>query len=156
MDGDRFRFLFRTDAGVIDREVWLKYASALAGVVVALTLGWLPLRGHIVHDLAQSKLFEPLIFAAYAYAMFLAFALMLIGVSYMNLTAKRFRARAWPSPLGLAGLCPLFAFLSGALRLAPILSPAGLDIVPAWALWGMEGAFAAATLWTLWELGLRR
>lgn len=155
MDSARFHFLFRADAGEIDRATWLRYAGWIAWIVVGLTLPWLWLRGHIVHDLGKDKFFDPSIFAAYAYALTYAFALVLLGVSYMNLTAKRFRAKGWPSPLGLAGLVPLIAFLTGALRLAPILSPAGVDVVPFWAVWGMEAVFAVAAGWTIWELGMR-
>ena len=154
MDAARFHFLFRSDAGEIDRATWMRYAGALAGIGVALTLPWLWLRGHIVHDLAKDKFFDPLIFVAYAYALTYAFALILLGVSYTNLTAKRFRALGWRNPLGLASLVPLIAFLSGALRLAPILSPAGADIVPIWAIWGSEAIFAVAAGWTIWELGI--
>lgn len=155
MDAARFHFLFRSEAGDIDRATWLRYAGWIAWIVVGLTLPWLWLRGHIVHDLSQGAFFDPWVFAAYAYALAYAFALVLVGVSYMNLTAKRFRAKAWPSPLGLASLVPLLAFLTGAIRLAPILSPAGVDVVPTWAIWGMEGIFAVAAGWTMWELGLR-
>lgn len=155
MDTGRFDFLFRSEAGEIDRATWLRYAGALAWVVVALTLPWLWLRGHIVHDLAKDRFFDPAVFAAYAYALIYAFALVLVGVSYMNLTAKRFRARGWKNALGLASLIPLLAFLTGAMRLAPILSPAGVDVAPTWAIWGMEGLFAAVAGWTLWDLGMR-
>lgn len=155
MDAARFYFLFRSDAGEIDRTTWNRHASALAGIAVALTLPWLWLRGHIVHDLAKDRFFEPSIFAAYAYALIYAFALILLGASYMNLSAKRFRALGWRNPLGLASLVPLIAFLTGALRLAPILSPAATDIAPVWAIWGAEAIFAAAAGWTIWELGIR-
>jgi hypothetical protein len=155
MDAACFHFLFRSDAGEIDRATWKKYAGALAGIVFALTLPWLWLRGHIVHDLSRDKFFDWSIFAAYAYALVYAFALIFAGASYMNLTAKRYRALGWRNPLGLASLIPLAAFLTGALRLAPILSPAGVDIVPVWAVWGAEAVFALIAGWTVWELGWR-
>ncbi len=155
MDAARFHFLFRADAGEIDRATWMRYAGWLALIVVGLTLPWLWLRGHIAHDLSRDKFFDPSIFAAYFYALVYAFALALVGVSYMNLTAKRFRARGWPQPLALASLAPLVAFLIGAMRVAPIISPAGADIVPTWAMWGMEAVFAGVGGWTLWELCIR-
>lgn len=155
MDAARFHFLFRSDAGKIDRATWTKFAGALAGIVFAATLPWLYLRAHIVHDLSKDRFFAPEIFAAYAYALVYTFALIIIGVSYMNLTSKRYRARGWPNALGLASLAPLAAFLAGALRLAPILSPAATDIVPIWAIWGAEAVFAGVAGWTVWELGLR-
>ncbi len=155
MDAGRFHFLFRGDAGEIDRTTWLRYAGWLAGIVAVLTLPWLWLRGHILHDLGADKLFDAAIFAAYAYALIYAFALVLVGVSYMNLTAKRFRALGWRNALGLASLTPLLAFFSGALRLAPILSPFGAEVAPTWAIWGMAAVFAGAAGWTIWELGMR-
>jgi hypothetical protein len=155
MDAARFHFLFRADAGEIDRETWTKYAGALAGIVVALTLPWAYLRGHIVHDLSKERLFEPSIFAAYAYALVYAFALIFVGVSYMNLSAKRFRSLGWRNPLGLASLVPLTALLAGAMRLAPILSPAGVDVMPVWTIWGAVAIFAGVAGWTAWELGWR-
>jgi uncharacterized membrane protein YhaH (DUF805 family) len=155
MDAARFHFLFRSDAGEIDRATWMRCAGALAAIAVVLTTPWLWLRGHIVHDLSKDEFFDPSIFAAYAYALAYAFALILLGVSYVNLTAKRFRALGWRNPLGLASLVPLIAFLSGALRLAPILSPAGADIAPIWAIWGAEAIFAGVAGWTVWELGIR-
>jgi hypothetical protein len=155
MDAARFHFLFRSDTGEIDRATWMRYSGALAALAVALTLPWLWLREHIVHDLSKDKFFDLSIFSAYAYALIYAIALILLGVSYMNLTAKRFRALGWRSPLGLAGLLPLIALLAGALRLAPILSPAAVDIAPIWAVWGAEALFAGVAGWTIWELGMR-
>ena len=122
MDRERFHFLFQQEKGEIDRGQWAKYSLYLAGLVVVLTLPWLWARHHIVHDLAVDPLFAPKIFLSYFYALLYGFALILIGASYMNLTAKRFRALGWPSPLGFASLVPLVAFFTGALRLAPILS----------------------------------
>ncbi len=155
MDAERFRFLFREDAGRIDRETWAKYAGAMAGLVFALSLPWLWLRGHIVHDLAKDAFFDPKIFAAYFYAILYGFALMFLGVSYMNLSSKRFRALGWPNSLGLASLVPLIAFLTGALRLMPILSSENADLSPTWAIWGAEALFLGVAGWTTWELGLK-
>jgi uncharacterized membrane protein YhaH (DUF805 family) len=153
MDAARFRFLFREDAGEVDRATWTRYAGAMAGLVFALTLPWLWLRHHIVHDLAKDPLFAPAIFASYLYATFYGFALILIGVSYMNLTTKRFRAVGRPGPAALASLVPLIAFFTGALRLAPLISPTIADLAPTWAVWGMEAVFMGVAGWTTWELG---
>jgi hypothetical protein len=156
MDAKRFHFLFQQDKGEIDRVDWGRYASYMAGLIFLLTLPWLWARNHIVHDLAKDPLFAPQIFLAYFYAVLYGFALILIGVSYMNLTAKRFRALRWPSPLGFASLVPLVAFFTGALRLAPILSSFLADYAPTWAIWGSEALFLAVAGWTAWELGLKR
>lgn len=153
LDAERIRFLFRTDQGRIDCATWRRGAGALAAVLLTFTAPWVALRPHIVHDLSQRPLFAPEIFAAYAYALLYAFAVIFIGVSYMNLSAKRFRALGWRSPLGLAGIVPLAALLTGALHLAPVLSPAGVDIVPQWANWLADAAFVVVLLWTIAELG---
>jgi hypothetical protein len=155
MDAARFRFLFREDSGEIDRATWKRYAAWIAGFVFAITLPWAWARGHIQHDLAKDPLFAPQILAAYLYASFYGFALILAGVSYMNLSTKRFRALRWPSPRGLASLVPLIAFFTGALRLAPILSPLIADLAPTWAVWGMEALFMGVAGWTVWELGVK-
>jgi hypothetical protein len=156
MDAKRFHFLFQQEKGEIDRAAWAKYAAYLAGLVVVLTLPWLWARHHIVHDLAVDPLFAPKIFLAYFYAVIYGFALMLIGASYMNLTAKRFRALGWPSPLGFASLAPLVAYLTAALRLAPILSSFLAPYAPTWAVWGAEAAFMGVAGWTAWELGMKK
>ncbi len=156
MDAQRFQFLFQQDKGEIDRAEWAKYAAYLAGLVVVLTLPWLWARQHIVHDLAKDPLFAPQIFLAYFYAVLYGLALMLIGASYMNLTAKRFRALRWPSPLGFASLVPLVAYFTAALRLAPILSSFLAPYAPTWAVWGSEAIFMAVAGWTAWELGVKK
>ncbi|ARN80097.1 hypothetical protein [Methylocystis bryophila] len=156
MDAERFHFLFQQDKGEIDRAAWGKYAAYMAGLVLLLTLPWLWARHHIVHDLSKDPLFAPEIFLAYFYAVLYGVALMLIGASYMNLTAKRFRALRWPSPLGFASLAPLVAYLAAALRLAPILSSFLADYAPTWAIWGSEAAFMAVAAWTAWELGVKK
>jgi len=155
MDRERFHFLFQQEKGEIDRAQWAKYALYLAGLVVVLTLPWLWARHHIVHDLSVDPLFAPKIFLSYFYALLYGFALILIGASYMNLTAKRFRALGWPSPLGFASLVPLVAFFTGALRLAPILSSFLAEYAPTWAIWGAEAVFMAVAGWTAWELGVK-
>jgi uncharacterized membrane protein YhaH (DUF805 family) len=156
MDKERFHFLFQQEKGEIDRAAWARYAAYMAGLVVVLTLPWLWARHHIVHDLAVDQLFAPKIFLAYFYAVLYGFALILIGASYMNLTAKRFRALRWQSPLGWASLVPLIAFFTGALRLAPILSSLLAYLAPTWAIWGAEAVFLVAAGWTAWELGAKR
>lgn len=154
VDWERVRFLYRNDQGRVDRATWSSGARLLAALILTFTAPWIALRSNIVHDLSKTPLFAPEIFAAYAYALFYAFALIFIGVSYMNLSAKRFRALGWRSPLGLAGIVPLAALLTGALHLAPVLSPAGVDIVPQWANWLADAAFVVVLLWTIVELGV--
>ena len=156
MDRERFHFLFQQEKGEIDRAAWTRYAASMAGLIFLLTLPWLWLRHHIVHDLAVDPLFAPKIFLAYFYAVLYGLALMLIGASYMNLSAKRFRAKGWRNPLGWASLVPLVAFLTGALRLAPILSSFLAPYAPTWAIWGAEAAFMGVACWTAWELGVKQ
>ncbi len=151
---ERIRFLYRMDQGRIDGATWVRGAGALAAILAPLTLIWLALRPHIVHDLSKSPLFAPEIFAAYAYALSYAFVLILIAASYVNLSAKRFRDRGRPAPLGLASLFPLAVLLVGAAHLAPILHPSVAETMPSWFVGSLDAALVVAALWTIVELGV--
>ena len=94
MDAERLRFLYRTDQGRIDRATWRRGAGALVAVLLPLTLIWFALAPYSVHDLATTPFFAPMTILAYVYVIFYAFAVMLIVVSFINLSAKRCRDRA--------------------------------------------------------------
>ncbi len=93
MDAERIRFLYRTDQGRIDRATWRRGAGALLAVLIPFTLIWLALEPYTTHDLSKTPFFAPGTAAAYAYVIFYAFVVMLIAVSFINLSAKRFRDR---------------------------------------------------------------
>jgi hypothetical protein len=150
---ERIRFLYRTDAGAIDRETWRRGAAALVAALVPFTLIWLALEPYTDHDLAKSPLWVPMTAAAYAFLILYAFIVMLIAISFVNLSAKRFRALGRPWPLGLASLLPLFALLAGASH---FLQPRVAEVMPRWYIYPVDAALAGLALWTVYELGFVR
>ena len=147
-----FAFLFRTDEGVVSRALWWRGTAILVAALAALTLVWRLLAGFTDETPEQrSGLFDPGMFAAYAYLVVFAFAVILIAVSHYNLSAKRWRARG--KPAGLAGLLPLSAFLAGA---AHWVQPQLEGALPRWGLIPFDVALVAIVLWTIYDLGLAR
>ena len=112
----QFAFLFRTEQGRIDRQTWHYGAGLLALPLVVLTGLWLALAPYANRSLDQRAFADPRTFASYAYLVVYAFAVLLIAVCYVNLSAKRFRDRGRPAPVGLAGLLPFVALCDGAAR----------------------------------------
>ncbi len=151
LDYERINFLYRAEQGRIDRETWRRGAAALLAILAPLTLIWAFLAPYTAHDLAKTPLFAPQIFAAYAYLMFYAGAVLLAGVSLVNLSAKRFRARGAKAPIALASLLPLAAFLAGAAHVWPSLA----GPVPVYFLLPFDLVALAAAVWTIYELGVR-
>ncbi len=49
-----FGFLFRTDQGRIDRQVWRRYAFRLFAVVAVMFALWPLLAPYTIHDLAKT------------------------------------------------------------------------------------------------------
>jgi uncharacterized membrane protein YhaH (DUF805 family) len=152
MDAERLRFLYQTEEGRIDRATWRRGAGALVAVLLPLTLIWFALQPYSVHDLATTPFFAPMTIFAYAYVIFYAFAVMLIIVSFINLSAKRFRDRGLAPPLGLASIAPLLALVAGAVH---FWQPRAAEVMSRWYVWGADALFVAAALWTIYELGWR-
>jgi uncharacterized membrane protein YhaH (DUF805 family) len=152
LDAERIRFLYRTDQGHIDRATWRRGALALAGVLAPFTLIWLALEPYTAHDLAKSPLWVPMTAAAYAYLLFYALIVLLVAISFVNLSAKRFRDRGWPAPLALAGLFPFAALLDGAAHWYPLLVE---EAAPRWHMYPFDAALTVTAIWTLVELGFR-
>ncbi len=152
IDAERIRFLYRTEQGRIDRATWLKGAGALAAVLAPFYLAWLALSPYTEHDLAKDPFFVPMTVAAYAFVIVFAFIIVLVAVSYVNLSAKRFRDLGWEWPVALAGLPPLAALIDGATRW---LQPRVAEVMPVYWVWGVDIVLAAAVAWTAYELGFR-
>lgn len=152
MDAERIRFLYRTDQGRIDRATWRRGAGALLAVLIPFTLIWLALEPYTTHDLSKTPFFAPETAAAYAYVIFYAFVVMLVAVSFINLSAKRFRDRGLAPPLGLASIAPLCALFAGA---AHFLQPRVAEVMSRWYVWGVDAVLIAAVIWTIYELGWR-
>ncbi|MGD9541168.1 hypothetical protein [Methylocystis sp.] len=152
MDAARLRFLYQTEEGRIDRATWRRGAGALLAALAPLTLIWFALQPYSSHDLATTPFFAPMTILAYAYVIFFAFAVMLAVVSFINLSAKRFRDRGLTPPLGLASLAPLLALVAGAVH---FWQPRAAEVMSRWYVWGVDAIFVAGTLWTIYELGWR-
>jgi cytochrome bd-type quinol oxidase subunit 2 len=151
LDTERLSFLYRTDQGVIDRDTWRRGAAALVAIAAPLTLIWAALQPYTVHDLAKSRLFDPLILFAYTYLMVYAAVVLLLAISFVNLSAKRFRDKGATSPLALASLLPLAAFFAGAAHVWPSLS----GPVPGWFVYPFDALALAVAGWTAFELGFK-
>lgn len=150
VDWERIRFLYRTDMGQIDRATWRRGAVWLLAALAPITLIWLALQPYAKHDLANSPLWVPMTAAAYAYLMFYALGVLLVAISFVNLSAKRFRERGWPAPLGLASLLPFLALLAGAAHWMRIA-----EAMPRWQVYPFDAALIVAAVWTVVELGVR-
>jgi uncharacterized membrane protein YhaH (DUF805 family) len=148
-----FHFLFRSDQGRIGKALWRRYTLRMLAILVPMYGVWLLLAPYAFHDLSKTPLFAPMTALAYAYALVFAFAAILIAVSYVNLSAKRFRDLGRPSPLALASLAPIAAFLSGAAHFFQGLVE---GVVPRWAVYPFDAAFVVIAAWTIWELGFKR
>ncbi|MEJ0095625.1 MAG: hypothetical protein WDN46_20130 [Methylocella sp.] len=143
------RFEFRTDQGRIDARTWRDGAALLLVLFAALTAIWLFLEPNAHRELsAGSRLFDWKTFATFVYLLFYSFAVLFIGISFYNLSAKRLRARNLPS--GLAGLVPLAALFAGA---AHWLQPRVSEDLSFWYVAALDAALAAAIVWTAVELG---
>lgn len=154
IDSERIRFLYRTEQGRIDRAAWLKGAGALAGVITPFFLVWLALAPYTDHDLSRGDpFFAPMTAVAYGYVIFLTFVILLVAVSYVNLSAKRFRALGHQAPLALAGLAPLVALVTSATHW---LQPRVAEVMPRFWVWGADAVLVAVIAWTIYELGVRQ
>ncbi len=142
-------FLFRTDQGRIDRKTWLHGGLRLGAILAVLTAVGLLLVPYMRHDLAKTPLLDWHVIAAYVYLTLYIFALILIAISFYNLSAKRWRDRA--KPAAFAGLVPFFALLAGA---AHWLYPQMDGEVPGWSVAAIDIAFVGLLIWTIIELGV--
>lgn len=152
LDSERIRFLYRTEQGRIDRATWLKGAGALAAILAPFFLIWLALAPYTDHDLARDPFFAPMTAAAYAFVILYSFVILLVAVSYVNLSAKRFRDLGRAAPVALAGLAPLVALVVGATHW---LQPRVAEVMPRFWVWGADALLVAVIVWTLYELGFR-
>jgi uncharacterized membrane protein YhaH (DUF805 family) len=152
VDAERIRFLYRTEQGRVDRATWLRGAGALVAIIAPLHVIWLFLARYTDHDLARDPFFVPMTAVAYAFVIFYAFAILLVAVCYVNLSAKRFRdlGRRWP--VALAGFAPIVALIDGATHW---LQPRVAEVMPIFWVWGVDAALAGVIGWTIYELGFR-
>jgi uncharacterized membrane protein YhaH (DUF805 family) len=152
LDSERFRFLYRSDQGRIDSITWLRGVRPLALALVPFALIWTLLAPYTDHDIATSPFFVPQTALAYAFAILYAFVVLLVAVSYVNLSAKRFRDLGHSPALGLASLAPFVALIAGA---AHWLQPRVAEAMARGWVWGADALLLGVVLWTLYELGLQ-
>lgn len=148
--GHDFGFLFRRDEGVVEQPVWWAGVAALALPLGLMSLVWALIGGAAHREFTPTmQLFDARTGFAYLYLLVFAAAILLIAISYYNLSAKRLRARHLPP--GLAGLLPLAALLTGAMHwMAPRIG----DALPGWSVLAVDLAMLAVVAWNVWELGI--
>jgi uncharacterized membrane protein YhaH (DUF805 family) len=147
---ERIRFLFRSEQGRVDRETWRRAALSLLAVFAPFLGLWLLLEPYTNHDLSKTPLFDPMVALAYSYLIVFAFIGLLIAISFVNLSAKRFRDIGRPAPLGLASLAPLLIFVDGAARWLQVRIA---EIMPHWQVYPFDAAAVLMVGWTIYELG---
>jgi len=150
LSAEGFRFLFRSDQGRVGRQVWWLAAGLLASLVIVLTLGWYALSPYAHRTLAErGRLFDTMTFISYVYLALYAFAVLLISVCYVNLSAKRLRDGGWPT--GFAGAVPLAALCVGALHW---LQPRVAEVFPYVIVVGADVVLLAVVVWQIYLLGI--
>jgi uncharacterized membrane protein YhaH (DUF805 family) len=152
LDPERIRFLYRTEQGRIDRATWLRGAGALAVAIAPFHLIWLALSPYTAHDLAKDPFFMPMTAVAYSFVLLYTFVILLVAVSYVNLSAKRFRDLGRAAPVAFAGLAPFAALVAGATHW---LQPRVAEVMPIYWVWGADAALVGAISWTVYELGFK-
>jgi uncharacterized membrane protein YhaH (DUF805 family) len=142
-------FLFQNYEGRIGRRVWRAGTLVLAAILIPLTLIWIIVAPATHRDLSRPEFLDAEALGAFIYLAFFAFAVILIAVSWTNLSAKRFRAVGRPA--ALAAALPFAAFVAGA---AHWFQPRAADIFPDWALILVDIAAVAVAFWSIYQLGL--
>jgi uncharacterized membrane protein YhaH (DUF805 family) len=148
MEHSRAYFLFRSDSGRIDAATWWRGTLLLAGIFIGLGIGWVLVQPYADHDLNTTPLMTGAILAANLYRLLFGFSIILILISYYNLSAKRWRDIGRPA--ALAGLLPFLACLCAALHwLEPRLDHA----LPHAATLAADLVLILTFAWTIVELG---
>ncbi|MEN9709811.1 MAG: hypothetical protein RIQ68_2219 [Pseudomonadota bacterium] len=150
LSGEGFRFLFRTDKGVIARDVWWLGTALTGAVAFVATLIWFAIAPLAKHDLAERGLIDAATLSVHLYLAVYAFLILLTGVCWYNLTAKRFRAMG-RAP-AFAGLPLVLGLFAGA---AHWVSPRLSEMVPQWSATAIDIALAFVIIWTLFECGFK-
>ena len=150
----RFAFLYRSEQGTIDATVWRRAALPLGAFFFILTVVWILVRPYASRGLTERSFIDAVSLAANIFGILYSFAVLLLAVCWVNLSAKRFRDRGRRPALGFAGLLPLVILADGALHW---LQPQIADVLPGWSVYGGDAIVAALLAWTVAEcLDLRR
>jgi uncharacterized membrane protein YhaH (DUF805 family) len=148
-DRAAIRFLFQSYEGSVDRRAWWSGTLMLAAILIPLTLIWLFISPATHRDLSTPELLNAGALAAFIYLVIFAFAVILIAVSWTNLSAKRFRAVGRPA--ALAGALPFAGLIDGAAHWFQLRAA---DVFPGWAVLIFDVALVAVGLWSFYELGV--
>jgi hypothetical protein len=146
---DVLTFLYRKDEGTLSRAAWWSGLVPLASLLAIMTVIWLLIAPWGQRGLDERAFLDPRTIVAYIYLLIYTLSVILIAVSYTNLSEKRFRARGRIG--GLAGLLPLCALLSGA---AHWLYPRVAEVMPYWTVLVTDGLLIAVIIWHILDLGL--
>jgi uncharacterized membrane protein YhaH (DUF805 family) len=149
LDRATIHFLFQTYEGRINRHSWRSGTLLLAAILIPLTLVWLFVAPATHRDLSTPRLLDVATLLAFIYLVIFTFAIILIAVSWTNLSAKRFRAIGRPA--AFAAALPFAALVLGATHW---FQPRAPDIFPDWALIVFDLMITAVALWSFYELGL--
>jgi hypothetical protein len=149
LDRATIHFLFQTYEGTIDRRTWRSGTLVLAAILLPLILIWIVIAPATHRDLSSPEFLDARALGAFIYLAIFAFAVLLIAVSWTNLSAKRFRGLGRPAVFATA--LPFAALLGGA---AHWFQPRASDILPGGALIFVDVAMIAVALWSFYELGL--
>jgi uncharacterized membrane protein YhaH (DUF805 family) len=149
LDRATIHFLFQTYEGRINRHSWRSAALLLAAILIPLILIWLFVAPATHRDFSAPEFLNVATLLAFIYLVIFAFAVILIAVSWTNLSAKRFRAIGRPA--AFAAALPFAALVVGA---AHWFQPRAADIFPDWALIIFDMIITAVALWSFYELGL--
>lgn len=144
-----FRFLYRTEAGRIPRAIWVRGALPLLLVLSGLTAVLRQALRFTNKPLGERAFIDGPTIAAHVYIVVYAAAALLIAISWVNLSAKRFRDRGRQAPLALAGLLPLAAFVAGA---AHWLQPRVAEVMPRWSVTTLDALALVVLVWTIAEM----
>ena len=150
LSGERARFLFREDFGIIDAATWRFHAGWLVALLGVLTLLIVPLVPFMRHDLSRQPFFAPMTIVANTYVISYSFAVLVIAISYVMLSIKRLRDRARPT--AFAGLVPFLAFVAASVH---FLQPIAADAISIWYVVILDALLAVAVVVTVIELGFR-
>jgi uncharacterized membrane protein YhaH (DUF805 family) len=149
LSGEGLRFLYRSEEGVIDRQVWWLGVAPLAAILFVMTAVWFVLEPYARRGLDERAFLDPMTIVAYFYLAAFAFAVIFASVCFVMLSMKRLRDRGRPP--GLAGALPLMALLAGSANwLKPQVDGTTVSALAAlgWI------ALAAAFIWTIIEMGM--
>jgi uncharacterized membrane protein YhaH (DUF805 family) len=148
---ESFRFLYRQDQGRIGRRVWWIAALPIMMTLGVMTLVWLAIMPRGARDLSSGVFFDRSTALVYAYLLVFTLALLIGGVMFAFLGAKRLRDAGRPPWLAPAPLLALF--LAGAAHWA---APRSGGAIGPNALWIVDVLALSCLAWAFLDMGFRK